>query len=89
MAPTGTNIKPKHKRVNLDATDVVRGNPAQIVIGNEEQPAKKHRRLEPKPKVVKIETIIFDIEQRVDELQAAHNEYLRLERALKKLRNIK
>src|SRR3954454_9424825 len=81
--------RPQRRRVNLDANEVVKVDPASLVIGKEEKPAKRHRPLEPKPKVIKVETIIFDIDQRMEELYPAYNEYLRLNLALIELRKIK
>jgi hypothetical protein len=80
--------KRQPRRVKLDG-DVVRGDPAQLVLGRDEQPARRHKPLPQKPKVVNVETIKFDIELRMDELRPAAEEAKRLEQALKALRKIK
>lgn len=73
-------------RINLDTAEFVKGDPLVNVIGKpEEQPAKRHRRLEDNPKIITAKTVKFDIERRLEELQPLVDEYVVLEKMLKVL----
>jgi hypothetical protein len=76
------------KRINLEG-DVMRGDPAQLVLGKEEQPAKRHRRLPRKKPITNAATIRYDIALRMDKLRPRVEEYKRLEQANKLLEKIK
>jgi hypothetical protein len=92
MKTESQKLKTKRARVslNLDAGEVVRGNPASVLLGKqEEQPARKHRPLEPKPKKVNIHSIRYDIDLRLDELRPAVEEVALLERVLQLWKEIK
>lgn len=82
--------KRARRALNLDAGEVVRGDPASVIIGKrEEQPARRHRRLEPKPKKVNIHSIRYDIDLRLDELRPAVEEVALLEQVLQSWSKIK
>lgn len=75
---------------SIDMTgEVLRGDPALHIVGQEEKPARKHAPLPPRPTPLNIETIIFDVELRMDEIRPLVDEYNELESVLKKLRQIK
>lgn len=75
--------KRARKALNLDASEVVKGDPASVLLGRqEEKPARRHRPLEPKPKVVNQHSIRYDIVMRMDELRPVVDEVASLERVL-------
>jgi len=78
----------KRKKVDINAGDVVKGNPANLLMGRDEKPASLHRPLEPKPKVINSATIIHDIELRMDQLRPAVEEYDKLTEADEVLKGI-
>jgi hypothetical protein len=87
---TTTKLKPKGKpkrRISL-ASDVVKGDPASIVGGKTEQPARVHRPLPAKPRVVNMATIRFDVQARMDELRPMVEEYNKLLKAEKLIAKI-
>lgn len=77
------------KRVDLSANDIIKGDPAALIIGRQEQPARIHRPLEPKPKRITVDTVMYEIECRMEELYPAYAEYLRLNQAVIELLKIK
>lgn len=84
---TMTAKRKAKRRVNL-ATDVIKGDPASLVGGRAEQPARVHRPLPAKPRVVNMATIRFDVQARMDELRPMVEEYRKLTKAEKLLAKI-
>jgi hypothetical protein len=69
--------------------DYVPGDPAVRVLGKpDEQPARVHRPLPRKPKLITAATVQYDIQQRMDQLRPVVDEVARLERALEVLEGI-
>jgi len=73
----------KRKRVSLDGGDFNGGDTAKHVVGRpEEQPARKHAPLPPKPKIINTDTIRYDMHMRMEQLEPALSEVRVLERLL-------
>jgi hypothetical protein len=69
--------------------DYIPGNPATRIIGKpEEQPARRHRKLPPKPHYVSAKTILADIRMRRQELEPMVSEYKLLLKAVEVLKGI-
>ena len=80
------SVRRGRKRVSLDHpdVDVRRGDPSNHVAGRpEEQPARKHAPLPPKPKIINQHTIRHDMQMRMEQLEPALKEVKSLERLLK------
>jgi hypothetical protein len=64
--------------------DYMPGDPAVRVLGKpEEKPARVHKPLPRKRRVVNAHTIMYDVQLRLDQLRPAAEEAKRLERVLK------
>jgi hypothetical protein len=79
----------RKKKVEMDGTEVVRGDPATNVLGRaEEQSARVHAEQPPKPaKTAKIHLV--EIRHRIAEIKPLVEEYPRLVAADKALKKIK
>lgn len=76
-------IARRAKRVSLHDADVHRGDPVNHIIGRaEEQSARKHAPLPPRPQIINEAVIRYNIELRMDQLRPALAEVKKLERIL-------
>lgn len=68
--------------------DFYRGDPADIVIGRVEKPARRHRKPGPKPKLSAEKHITLMIVERMEELAPLVAEYNKLGNAYQVLKDV-